>query len=87
MIETMSNDELADALRVSQERMRQLLNEQHRRCDTTRAHEHATVGSVARQAALGALRADRKAVLALIAILVIMLGVALVNAIKAVVGL
>jgi len=87
MIETMSDSELVDALRASQERMRQLLNEQHRRGDTARDSERATVGSVARQAALGALRADNKTVLAIIAIMVIMLGLALVNAIKAVAGL
>jgi hypothetical protein len=87
MIETMSDRELADALRASQERMRQLLNEQHRRGDTDRNSESATVGAVARQAALRALRADHKTVLAIVAIMVIMVGFALVNAIKAVTGL
>lgn len=87
MLETMSDTELDDALRASQERLRQVLNEQHRRRTiSSHANQPTTMGSVARQAALNALRADRKSVLAFAAIVVLMVGVALANALKALVG-
>lgn len=86
MFEMMSDSEISDALRSSQERLRELLNEQHRRT-ISQGSQPSSIGSVARQAAVNALRADRKSVLALAAIVVIMLGVGLVNAWKALVGL
>jgi hypothetical protein len=86
MIDTMSNSELDDALRSTQERMRQLLNERHRRATDAGPPAPDTMGTVVRRAALHALRADRKSVLAFLAIVVLMLGVAVINAIKTMVG-